>query len=136
MPRTDMTVDMTSLVPLLTIPSRGHVLATPTGALVLAIPSGLVVLPGLTLAPALLPAAPVLTADAIIAPKEDDILAPVYAGTPATSPDKGAADRSACTLQIQGAGVPPRHCCCVIPCVRMKARASPAAHGPVARYPR
>jgi hypothetical protein len=100
-------IDMPTVV--LTIPSLGaQVLASPSGALVLAIPSGALVLKNISGLPDLLPA---LTA--IATPSAEKA---VNLGT-TVEPYTSLADRSACTLQLEGLRVPHLQCHCVIPCV-------------------
>jgi hypothetical protein len=97
-------IDMPTVV--LTIPSLGaQVLASPSGALVLAIPSGALVLKNISGLPDLLPA--------IATPSAEKA---VNLGT-TVEPYTSLADRSACTLQLEGLRVPHLQCHCVIPCV-------------------
>lgn len=99
-------IDMPTVV--LTIPSLGaQVLASPSGALVLAIPSGALVLKNISGLPDL----PALTA--IATPSAEKA---VNLGT-TVEPYTSLADRSACTLQLEGLRVPHLQCHCVIPCV-------------------
>ncbi|KAJ6562343.1 hypothetical protein B0H19DRAFT_1068986 [Mycena capillaripes] len=101
-------IDVPTVV--LTIPAlRAQVLASPSGEILLAIPSGALVLRNLCALPPDLAPIPAL-------PSADK--APVLRTTEA--PYIPLADRSACTLQLDGLRVPNRQCHCVIPCVRLK----------------
>ncbi|KAJ7122171.1 hypothetical protein C8R44DRAFT_876483 [Mycena epipterygia] len=111
----------------LTIPSRGQVVAVPSGELVWRPPSGALVLslPATLLPPALLP-------PTLVPPVPDTIVQKLLpqptTDTVAYAPPAAVGEREACTLQLVGLGMPTRYCRCVIPCFRLKARVLPHLH--------
>ncbi|KAJ7146898.1 hypothetical protein C8R44DRAFT_864615 [Mycena epipterygia] len=110
---------------ILTIPSRGQVVAVPSGelvwrpphsgALVLSLPVAL--LPPAVLPPTLVPPVPDTIAERLCA--QSAILPP---NTMVYAPPLVIGERQACTLQMVGPGMPTRYCRCVIPCLRLKPR--------------